>query len=89
METIKAGTTLTARSIGDYNCVFTADILERDLKTSLGETIAQRDELLAALKDIAVAVENPKSVNTEMASLSDRVSRVARAAIARAEGRVI
>lgn len=27
---IKAGTTLTARSIGDYNCVFTADILERN-----------------------------------------------------------
>lgn len=62
--------------------------LAHDLKTSLQETMTQRDELLAALKDIAAAVENPKSVNTEMASLPDRVSRVARAAIARTEGRV-
>lgn len=28
-NTIKAGTTLKARSGCDYNCVFTADVLER------------------------------------------------------------
>ncbi len=29
MRTIKTGETLTARSIGDHNCIFTAEILAR------------------------------------------------------------
>lgn len=62
------------------------------LSNSVGKKVAelkelreQRDDLLAALKDIAESSENPQAVNVEMASFPDRVSRIARAAIARAE----
>lgn len=30
MKTIKKGQTLTARSIGDYDCIFSVEVLERN-----------------------------------------------------------
>jgi hypothetical protein len=29
LKTIKAGQTLSARSIGDYNCIFTCEVISR------------------------------------------------------------
>jgi hypothetical protein len=37
LKTIKPGTTLTARSIGDHNCIFSVKVLSRTDKTATVE----------------------------------------------------
>jgi len=66
-NTIKANTTLTARSIGDYNCIFSLPVLKRTAK--MATVIYMGNEQRVKIKIDSDGNEYIKPANYSMAPI--------------------